>query len=144
MNFKSTNIWFVIFLSLFVFLFYSCNSYRYFDTFIDAQDTYLLINGNKENFGDKRLLYNKTVYRCSLKKGFFCNKDNGRKDPDFIYEYISRESKHGLDLYYIELDSVYVFEETKRRSYDLKLKETRKLSEFEKQIYQNLIEHSKK
>jgi len=144
MNFKLTNVWFVIFLSLFVFLFYSCNSYRYFDTFIDAQDTYLLINGNKENFGDKRLLYNKSVYRCSLKKGFFCNNDNGRKEPDFIYEYISGESKHGLDLYYIEIDSVYIFEETKRRSYDLKLKATRKLSEFEKQIYQKLIEQKNK
>jgi hypothetical protein len=142
MNFKLTNIGFLIFLSL---IFYSCKAFKHGSTYADAQDTYLLITGNKDNFGDKRLSYNKYLFRCALEKDFFCiDNVNAKKDPDFIYEYKSNEKKFGIEFFYIKLDSVFVFEETKRNLSSLKLKETRKLSEFEKQIYQKLIEQSKK
>ena len=143
MNFKLTNIWFVIFLSLF--LFYSCKAFKHGSTYSDAQDTYLLITGDKDNFGDKRLSYNKYLFRCALEKDFFCiDNEHAKKDPDFIYEYKSNEKTYGIEFFYIDLDSVFVFEETKRNLSSLKLKETRKISEFEKQIYQKLIEQTKK
>lgn len=142
MNFKLTNIWFVIFLVL---LFYSCKAFKHGSTYADAQDTYLLITGDKDNFGDKRLSYNKYLFRCALEKVFFCiDNEHAKKDPDFIYEYKSNEKTYGIEFFYIDLDSVFVFEETKRNLSSLKLKETRKISEFEKQIYQKLIEQTKK
>ena len=142
MNFKLTNIWFLIISSL---LFYSCKAFKHGSTFSDAKDTYLLITGDKDNFGDKRLSYNKYLFRCALEKDFFCiDNKNAKKDPDFIYEYKSNEKKFGIEFFYIKLDSVFVFEETKRNLSSLTLKETRKISEFEKQIYQKLIEQSKK
>ena len=143
MNFKLFNIGFLIFLA--IFLFYGCKAFKYGSTYADAQDTYLLITGNKDNFGDKRLSYNKYLFRCQLEKDFFCiDNKNAKKDPDFIYEYLSKEKMSGIEFFYIKLDSAFVFEETKRNLSSLKLKETRKLSEFEKQIYQKLIEQSKK
>ncbi len=143
MNSKLTYIGFLIFLSLF--LFNSCKAFKHGSTYADAQDTYLLITGNKDNFGDKRLSYNKYLFRCALEKDFFCiDNVNAKKDPDFIYEYKSNKKKFGIEFFYIKLDSVFVFEETKRNLSSLKLKETRKLNEFEKQIYQKLIEQSKK
>jgi hypothetical protein len=145
MNFNFVKFRVVILLLLFVFFFYSCKAFKHASSYAEAQDTYLLITGNKDNFGDKRLSYNKYLFRCQLEKDFFCiDNENAKKDPDFIYEYISERKTYGIEFFYIKLDSVFVFEETKRNISSLKLKETRKLSDFEKQIYQKLIEQSKK
>lgn len=128
-----------LFLLLLV-LFCSCEAYKYSTTFKDAQDTYLLITGNKESFGDKRLSYNKHTF-CALKSDFFCT-NNHRKNPDFIYEYNIAKNKNGLELFYIDSDSVFVFEEVSKLGGLIK-KEKRKISEFEYKVYQKLLEIAK-
>jgi len=134
---------YVIFLSLFVFLFNGCTALKYGFTHKDAEDTYVLVTGDKDNFGDKRLLYNEYLYRCSSSTNFFCNNYDGKGKPDFIYEYITDTKKNGIEMFFVKLDSVFIFEETKIKYFDYKLKESRKISDVEILIYQKLNELKK-
>jgi hypothetical protein len=133
----------VIFLSLFTFLFYGCTAYKYGSTCRDADDTYLLVTGDKENFGDKRLSYNEYLYRCSSSTKFFCNNHDGKGKPDFIYEYITDTKKRGIEMFFAKHDSVFAFEETKLKPFDFKLIESRKINDEENLIFQKLQETNK-
>jgi hypothetical protein len=116
----------------------SCNVFRYGSTYIDAKDTYMLVDTLANNFGNKRLTYNKAVYKCELKKNFFCP-DKNRKNPDFIYEYSNDKNFNCIEMFYINLDSVYVFE-AKGKYDNLMLKDKRLISDFERKVYQKLKE----
>lgn len=118
----------------------SCNIFRYGSTYIDAKDTYMLVDTLTNNFGNKRLTYNKAYYKCELKKNFFCTANN-RRDPDFIYEYTDGKNLKGIEMFYINLDSVYVFE-AKGKFGILMLKDKRVISDFERNVYQKLKESS--
>lgn len=131
MNLKLSNIKYVFVSLLFSFLLCDCNAFRYNTSFSKAENKYLLITENKENFGDKRLFYNKYYFRCTLKENFFCP-DNNRKNPDFIHEYSVEKNRNGLEMFYMSIDSVYVFEEVEKWSANSKLKEIRKINETEK------------
>jgi hypothetical protein len=58
--------------------------------------------------------------------------------PDFIFEYKSDTKCRGIKLFYVNLDSVFVFEEPKKNDLNSVLKEARKMEESEKQAYQKL------
>lgn len=98
----------------------------------------MLIDTLANNFGNKRLTYNKAFYKCELKNNFFCSANN-RRDPDFIYEYTDGKYLKGIEMFYINLDSVYIFEANGKYA-DLMLKEKRVLSDFERKVYQKLKE----
>ncbi len=116
----------------------SCNINRYISTYKDAKDTYMLVDTLANNFGNKRLTYNKAFYKCELKNNFFCLAYN-RKDPDFIYEYSDGLYSKSIEMFYINLDSVYVFEANGKYA-DLMLKDKRVISDFERKVYQKLKE----
>ena len=116
----------------------SCNINRYISTYKDAKDTYMLVDTLANNFGNKRLTYNKAFYKCELKNNFFCPAYN-RTDPDFIYEYSDGMYSKSIEMFYINLDSVYVFEANGKYA-DLMLKDKRVISDFERKVYQKLKE----
>ena len=116
----------------------SCNFFRYSSTYPDAQDTYMLVDTLANNFGNKRLTYNKAFYQCELKNDFFCS-TKSRRDPDFIYEYSNDKYSKGIEMFYINLDSVYVFEANGKYA-DLMLKEKRVITDFERKVYLKLKE----
>ena len=116
----------------------SCNIFRYSSTYADAQNTYMLVDTLANNFGNKRLTYNKAFYQCELMNDFFCSA-NSRRDPDFIYEYSNEKYLKGIEMFYINLDSVYVFEANGKYA-DLMLKEKRVITDFERKVYLKLKE----
>ncbi len=116
----------------------SCNMYRYNSTYMDAENTYMLVDSFSNNFGNKRLTYNKAFYQCELMNDFFCSA-NSRRDPDFIYEYSNEKFLKGIEMFYIDLDSVYIFEANGKYA-DLMLKEKRVITDFERKVYLKLKE----
>lgn len=63
---------------------------------------------------------------------------NTRGNPDFIFEYMTETKCRGIRLYYAKLDSVFVFEEPKKNNIYSIEKETRKMTEEERLVYQKL------
>ena len=105
-------------------------------TWNKAQNAYHLVTGNRSNFGDKRIRYNKGFHNNSELSRFL--KKNQR--PDFIYEYYSDKQCHGIRLFYLTPDSVFSFEEPYRNNLKSILVEARKISPSEKDAYMELKE----
>ena len=99
------------------FFVFSCRSFKHGYTWDKALNSYQLVTGNKDNFGDKRLDYNKGFHRNSQLSEFLG--DHTRGLPNFIYEYQSTEKCRGIKLFYVERDSVFVFEEPKKRKFKI-------------------------
>jgi hypothetical protein len=128
-----------IFVPIIVTLF-SCKAYMHGYTWKEAKDTYQIVTGNKDNFGDKRLTYNKGFHKHSELSNFLDCKCNNRGLPDFIYEYQSETKCRGIKLYYLKIDSVFVFEEPKKNNLASIQKEARKIHNDE---YKYLIDYRK-
>lgn len=123
-----------------LFLATGCHAFMEGYTRANASDTYLLITGAQNNFGDQRLHYIKGSRKHSCLSQFIDCKQN----PDFIFEYVSKSKCQGIELFYVNIDSVYVFEEPSKSNLNSQLKEKRKITVEEKSIYQNLQQLAKK
>lgn len=118
--------------------FISCKAFKHGYTWSKAEDSYNLVTGDKNNFGDKRLDYNKAFHKNSELSNFLDCKCNHRGLPDFIYEYKSDTKCRGIKLFYIKLDSVFIFEEPKKNNLSTIQKEARKMDDYERQTYDRL------
>lgn len=116
----------------------SCNAYMHGYTWSKAQNSYYLVSGDKNNFGDQRIKYNKGFHRNSALYNFLDCNCNSRGLPDFIYEYKSKTQCKGIQLYYVKLDSVFIFEEPRRGNLQSILKVARKMDYNEHQTYEQL------
>lgn len=117
---------------------FGCKSFMHGYTWSKAENSYNLVTGDKDNFGDKRLNYNKAFHRNSALSTFLDCKCNDRGLPNFIYEYQTKSKCRGIKLYYAQRDSVFVFEEPKKGKLQSILKEARKMDDYERETYQRL------
>ena len=115
-----------------------CKAFMHGYTWDKAANSYNLVTGEKENFGDKRLNYNKGFHKHSALANFLDCKCNERGFPDFIYEYKSDIKCRGIKLFYVKLDSAFVFEEPKKNNLNSIQKEARKMEDYERQTYERL------
>lgn len=115
-----------------------CKAFMHGFTWSKSVNTYQLVTGDKSNFGDKRLKYNKGFHTHSMLSNFLTCECNTRGNPDFIYEYMTDAKCRGIRLYYTKLDSVFVFEEPKKNNIYSIEKETRKMTAEERLVYQKL------
>ncbi|TXI80850.1 MAG: hypothetical protein E6Q39_02110 [Crocinitomicaceae bacterium] len=116
----------------------SCKSFMHGYTWSKAENSYYLVTGDKDNFGDRRLKYNKGFHSNSALSNFLDCKCNDRGMPGFIYEYMSDTKCRGIKLFYPKLDSVFVFEEPKKGRLNSILKESRKMDDYERQTFDRL------
>lgn len=123
-------------LSLLIVVFFtiSCNAFKYGATETKALNSYYLVTGNENNFGDKRIKYNESFHRCECFTNFLKSKGS----PALIYEYKTEAKCKGIKLFYPAIDSVFVFEEAKKNKRYSFIKESRKMNDEEKRIYQKL------
>ena len=63
---------------------------------------------------------------------------NDRGLPSFIFEYETAAKCRGIKLFYVQRDSVFIFEEPKKGDLNSVLKEARKMDNYEQQTYQRL------
>lgn len=117
---------------------FSCKAFMHGYTWDKAQNAYYLVTGDKNNFGDKRLKYNKGFHNHSALSNFLDCKCNDKGLPDFIYEYKSDTKCRGIQLFYVQRDSVFVFEEPRKNNRKSVLKESRKMDAYERQTFERL------
>ena len=115
-----------------------CKSFKHGYTWSKAENSYNLVTGDKDNFGDKRLDYNKAFHRNSALASFLDCTCNDRGLPSFIFEYETAAKCRGIKLFYVQRDSVFIFEEPKKGDLNSVLKEARKMDNYEQQTYQRL------
>ena len=123
-----------LFILVVVFFTISCNAYKYGYTEKKALNAYYLVIGNENNFGDKRIKYNESFHRCECFTNFLVSKGS----PAFIYEYRTETKCKGIKLFYPAIDSVFVFEEAKKNKRYSFIKESRKISDGERETYHRL------
>ena len=119
-------------------LFAGCKAFMHGYTWNKAENSYYLVTGEGNNFGDKRLEYNKGFHRQSALSNFLDCKCNDRGRPAFIYEYQTETRRRGIRLYYVQRDSVFVFEEPEKGNLRSVLKEARRMDEYERLTYERL------
>ena len=122
---------------LFLMCFSACKPFMHGYTWNKAQNAYHLVTEKRSNFGNKRIRYNKGFHFNSELSRFLQQKTNAK--PDFIYEYYSQKQCRGIKLFYLNRDSVFVFEEPKRANLKSVLIEARQINADEKQSYQVLL-----
>ncbi len=127
----------IIFFTILASLF-SCKAFMHGYTWREAKDKYHIVTADNNNLGDKRLKYNKGFHKHSELSNFLDCKCNNRGLPDFIYEYITEKKCRGIKLYYVKLDSVFVFEEPKKNNLASIQKEARKMYDSERQTFERL------
>lgn len=118
--------------------FLSCNAFKHGYTWSKAENSYNLVTGDHNNFGDKRLDYNKGFHSNSALSNFLDCKCNDRGQPGFIYEYMTDKKCRGIKIFYPKLDSVFIFEEPKKGKLNSVLKEARKMDDFERKTFELL------
>ncbi len=116
----------------------SCKPFSYGYSHNKANNQYNLITGNKKNLGDKRIKYTKSLYKKSELGNFLNCACNERGLPDFIYEYEKSDKCRGIKLFYLQQDSVFVFEEPKKNRFSSVLQASRKMTDNEKLIFKQL------
>ncbi len=114
-------------------------AYQHGYTWRRAVNRYHLITGDRENFGDQRLRYNKAFHRQSALAVFLDCNCNNRGLPQFIYEYQNAQKCRGIKLFYTKLDSVFVFEEPAKGKLQSVLVDARKLNHQEAEMYKSLL-----
>jgi hypothetical protein len=112
-------------------------------TWNKAENTYLMVTGNKDNMGDKRLKYNKGFHSHSSLSIFLDCNCNTRGLPNFIFEYQTETKCRGIKLYYTTLDSVFIFEEPKKNNLSSMLKEARKMDDYDRLAFKMLQANNK-
>lgn len=116
----------------------ACKAFKHGYTWAKAENSYHLVTGNKNNFGDKRIDYNKYFHRNSALSNFLDCECNHRGLPSFIYEYQTNNKCRGIQLFYTGLDSVFVFEEPRKGQLRSVMKEARKMDDYERQTFERL------
>ena len=111
----------------------ACSGARYGWSLSKAQNSYNLVTGNKDDFGDMRVRYNRRFHKWPL-DNFIAQKGQ----PGFIYEYRTARRSDGIRLYYPVLDSVFSFEEPRKSNLHSVLVESRKMDDYERQTYERL------
>lgn len=114
----------------------ACSGYRYGYTWSRAQNSYNLVTGNKDDFGDRRVRYNRGFHKSPL-DNFIAQKGL----PALIYEYRTDRRSDGIRLYYPAIDSVFSFEEPRKSNIHSVLVDARKMDEHERQTYERLKQH---
>lgn len=99
-------------------------------------NSYNLVTGDKDNFGDRRIKYMKGFHNNSQLDNFLNCDCKGL--PSYIYEYKTPSKCRGVKLYYVQLDSIFIFEEPKKGNLNSVLKESRKMDEYERETYVRL------
>jgi hypothetical protein len=112
----------------------SCSAFKYGYTQSQALDSYYLVTGDADNFGDRRIKYNQGFHKNSPLATFLTNHER----PNFIYEYKNSKKCEGIKLYFNSLDSVYIFEEYTRGGIVSLLKEARKMDSYERETFVRL------
>ena len=130
-----TNIRLPLFFLIFTTLL-GCKSFMHGYTWDKSQNSYSLVVGDKNKFGDQRIKYNKGFHKNSDLTNFLDCKCKGL--PDFIYEYESKSKCRGIKLFYVEIDSVFIFEEPKKGKLQSILKESRRMDNYERNTYERL------
>ena len=125
-------------LLLLIVLFLGCKAWKHGYTWSKAENSYNLVTGDKDNFGDKRLEYNKYFHRNSALSNFLDCTCNDRGLPNFIYEYQNQSKRRGIKLFYIQRDSIFTFEEPKKGNLHSVLIEARKMDAYERETYERL------
>ncbi len=116
----------------------SCNAFMHGYTADKAQNAYYLLTGNNDNFADRRLRYTKGFYKGSP-LATFLGEDNHRGTPAFIFEY-KKDKRHGIQLFYPALDSVFIFEQPRKNCTCANLVSARTFTEYERLTYEKLKE----
>lgn len=111
-----------------------CNAFMHGYTADKAINSYYLVTGDKHNFGDRRIKYNKGFYHDSQLAYFLKLKGS----PSFIYEYKNEQKGRGIRLFYTALDSVFTFEEPRKGNLHPELIAARNMDDYEKQTYARL------
>ena len=114
----------------------ACSGFRYGYTLSRAQNSYKLVTGNKDDFGDMRVRYNRRFHKSPL-DNFIAQKGQ----PGLIYEYRTDRRSDGIRLYYPAIDSVFSFEEPRKSNIHSVLVDARKMDEYERQTYERLKQH---
>nr|NQU93913.1 hypothetical protein [Bacteroidota bacterium] len=125
-------------LLMIVFLFANCSGFRYGYTMDKALNSYYIVKSDSTGFGNARMKHTMKFRKHSK----LYNKINELGKPDFLYEYRPNSKKLVIELFFIEMDSVFVFEEEEKYSKWTNLKETRRLDEYEKETYKRLLERN--
>ena len=115
-----------------------CAAFNHGLTWSRAENSYHLVTGDKNNFGDRRIRYNKGFHRNSSLTRFLDCECGQRERPEFIYEYETVAKTRGIKLFYVQRDSVFVFEEPKKGNLQSVLKEYRKMEDAERKTYELL------
>ncbi|HZH01536.1 MAG TPA: hypothetical protein VEY32_10670 [Flavisolibacter sp.] len=115
-----------------------CMAFKHGYTWSEAKNSYNLVTGDERSFGDRRLEYNRAFHRNSALSNFLDCKCNDRGLPNFIYEYQTADKRRGIKLYYVQRDSVFVFEEPGKGKLQSILKDARKMDDYEQQTYERL------
>ncbi len=111
-----------------------CKAFMHGYTWDKSLNSYSLVNGNKNNFGDKRIRDNRGFHKNSSLVNFL----DSRGDPSFIFEYRTPDKRRGIELFYKFVDSVYVFEEPAKGNLRSVFLSARKMSGGEQETYQKL------
>jgi hypothetical protein len=115
---------------LFGFMMSGCNAFMHGYTRDKALNSYYLVTGDKDNFADRRIEYNRKYYnRTGIDHFLDC-----KGKPEFIFEYKTTAKCMGLQFFYPSMDSVFVFEQTKRGNLNPVLMQARKMDDFEKLV----------
>lgn len=114
-----------------------CNAFMHGYTWQQARNSYYIVNGDKHNFGDRRLKYTQGFYKGSELSAFL-SEANYRGKPAFIYEYQAADKRRGIQLFYPSIDSVFIFEQPKKNCTCSAFKEARKMDEHERLTYEKL------
>jgi hypothetical protein len=98
-----------------------------------AQNNYFLVGTNTTSFGYRQLKYLQSYHPAI--RGFI----KGHGLPDFIYAYATDKGYGGFRFYYVNIDTLYVFEEKDNHPNSIFQKEERHLTDDENRIYKDLI-----
>lgn len=109
----------------------SCASYMYGYTLVEAENRFVLVGDDKEDFGRKRLGY--VMGHSSPIEGFV--ETHGY--PDMTYE-TTLNNRAAIALYYVLQDEVYVFMEQNWQPDSRFLLEHRSMSTDERTAYEQL------
>ena len=109
----------------------SCASYMYGYTLADAEDRFILVGNDEDDFGRRRLGY--VMGHSSPIEGFVLTHGY----PDMTFE-STLQGRAAIALYYVRSEEVYVFMEQNWQPDSRFLLEHREMSADERGIYQQL------
>lgn len=108
-----------------------CSNLKYGYTKAQAENKYLKVDVDNENFGYKRVTYI-VAYRGDAIDSFI--KEKGY--PDFLYEF-KTEDKEGFTFFYLKEGKAFVFVSKSWNPANIENTEIREFTDFEKRRFEN-------